>query len=109
VEIGTGARSATSYTDNNAPQSTEGPTDVYYFVGARDNVLLTSPPSTPVKVTMPAVASGAGPVAVLTLPAQVNVGALFTPTRPPPPRARAGRSPDTTSTSRTAPRTTRPT
>jgi hypothetical protein len=78
VEIGRAPSSQTSYTDNNAPQSTEGPTDVYYFVGARDNVLLTSPLSTPVRVTVPQSAAATGPIAGLVLPDQVNVGALFT-------------------------------
>jgi hypothetical protein len=78
VEISVVPASLTTFTDDKAPQSTQGPTDVYYFVAARDNVLLTSPPSTPVKATIPASTSAADPVAVLTLPALVNVGALFT-------------------------------
>jgi hypothetical protein len=70
--------SKTTFTDNAAPQSTQGPTDVYYFVVPRDNVLLTGPLSTPLKVTIPQSQTATEPVAALTVPNTVNVGALFT-------------------------------
>ena len=71
-------QTGTSFLDAAPPSSTTGPTTVYYSVAAVDIAGNQSAFCSPITVVIPQATPPSGPTAVLSVPASITVGQLFT-------------------------------